>query len=59
MEKLREIDLGARVIIASADIQKSSHEMAATAGAQGFIEKPFVADKVLQTVDTVLKGGPK
>ena len=59
LEKLREIDPGAKVIVASADIQKSSHEMAVARGGQGFIQKPFVADKVVQTVDTVLKGGPK
>jgi len=59
LEKLREIDPGAKVIVASADIQKSTREMAAAKGGQGFVQKPFKADKVLETVDSVLKGDPK
>jgi len=59
LENLREIDSEAKVIVASADIQKSTREMAAARGGQGFIGKPFKADKVLQTVDSVLKGDPK
>jgi two-component system, chemotaxis family, chemotaxis protein CheY len=59
LEKLRQVDPGARVVVASADIQQSSREMTKTGGAKGFINKPYVADDVLQTVDRVLKGDQK
>jgi len=56
LEKLQEMDPGVKVIVASADIQKSSYEMAAARGGQGFIQKPFMADSVLEAVKNVLKG---
>ncbi len=57
LDKLLKVDPEARVIMASADIQQSSREMAEAGGAKGFINKPLVADHVLQIVDRVLKGG--
>jgi len=56
LEKLREMDPEAKVIVATADIQKSTHDMAAARGGQGFIQKPFVADNVLEAINNVLKG---
>jgi two-component system chemotaxis response regulator CheY len=41
LAKLREMDPAARVIVVSADVQTSSHEMAAAAGAAGFLVKPL------------------
>jgi two-component system chemotaxis response regulator CheY len=52
--KLREIDGLARVIVASADVQLSSHEMAARAGAAGFVTKPIDADQLLTLVRSTL-----
>lgn len=59
LEKLREMDPRARVVIASADIQSSSQQMALDAGAKAFIIKPFNAEKVLSVVDAVLKAEAK
>jgi DNA-binding response OmpR family regulator len=53
--KLREIDGLARVIVASADVQLSSHEMAAQAGAAGFVTKPIDPDQLLTLVRSTLR----
>ena len=37
--------------------QQPFRDMVAATGGKGFINKPLVADDVLQTVDKVLKGG--
>jgi two-component system chemotaxis response regulator CheY len=57
LNKLREMDPQARVIVASADIQSSTREIVKTSGASAFINKPFVSERVLETLDTVLAGG--
>ncbi len=54
LEKLRELDPQARVIIASADIQDSTREMVNEAGANAFINKPFSPEKVLQALESVM-----
>ena len=54
LAKLREMDPAARVIIASADIQESTHEMVAAAGADAFINKPLSPEKVLKALETVM-----
>ncbi|MGB3205363.1 MAG: response regulator [Crinalium sp.] len=56
LEKLRQLDSTVQVIIASADIQKSTRETAQTAGAKAFVNKPFASANVLEVVNTVLKG---
>ncbi|HEX3250143.1 MAG TPA: response regulator [Pyrinomonadaceae bacterium] len=57
--KLREMDPKALVIVASADIQSSTHKMVDEAGALAFIHKPFVPEQVLAAVDTALAEGAK
>lgn len=57
LNKLREMDPEARVIIASADIQSSTRDMVEAGGAQAFIYKPFTGEMVLKTVNLVLEGG--
>ncbi len=57
LTKLRELDASVQVIIASADIQKWTRSSADSAGAKGFVNKPFVSTNVLETVNTVLQGG--
>ena len=57
LARLRELDPDARVVIASADVQSSTREEAQTAGAIGFISKPFEREQVLNTVANVLAGG--
>lgn len=56
LAKLREMDAGARVVVASADIQTSTREMVAAAGAQAFINKPFSTENVLGAVASALGG---
>ena len=50
LTKLREMDPQARIIVVSADVQTSSHEMVAEAGAAAFMVKPFDADEMVATV---------
>jgi two-component system chemotaxis response regulator CheY len=54
--KLRELDPEARVIIASADIQDSTREMVAAAGANAFINKPLSPEKVLRALESIMGG---
>jgi len=56
LEKLRELDPAARVVVASADIQSSTRQMVNEAGARSFINKPFSAENVLGAVETALGG---
>ena len=56
LAKLREMDPAARVIVVSADVQTSSHEMVEKAGAAGFLMKPVDADQVLALVQSTLDG---
>jgi len=54
--KLRELDTNAKVVIVSADIQTSSHELVEAAGARGFVNKPFDRADILDTLENVLTG---
>ena len=57
LTKLRELDPGARVVVASADIQSSTRTMVTDAGARFFLSKPFVPEQVLSTVSAALAEG--
>lgn len=57
LQKLREMDPKALVIVASADIQSSTRQMVDEAGARGFINKPFVAEQVIAAVESALAEG--
>jgi two-component system chemotaxis response regulator CheY len=57
LTKLREMDPEARVIVVSADVQTSSHEMVEDAGAVGFLMKPVDSDQVLALVRSTLERG--
>ncbi len=52
--KLRQMDEGARIIVVSADIQNSTKEMAKDGGACAFVNKPFAASALLETVAEAL-----
>lgn len=54
LARLREMDPNARVIVVSADIQSSSHELVAEGGAAGFLVKPVDANEVLTMVRSTL-----
>jgi two-component system chemotaxis response regulator CheY len=57
LNKLREMDPQARVIVASADIQRSTHDLVKLGGASAFVNKPFTSEKILNIVSQVLEGG--
>lgn len=54
LQRLRELDPAARVIVVSADVQTSSHELVAQGGAAGFLVKPVDANEVLTLVRSTL-----
>ena len=55
--KMREMDPNAVVVVASADIQSSTRKMVDDAGAQAFINKPFVSEQVIAAVKAALREG--
>ncbi len=57
LEKLRELDPAVKVIVVSADVQTSSHEMVRAAGAAGFVNKPAAPGQLVSTVALILSGG--
>lgn len=54
LQRLRELDPAARVIVVSADVQTSSHELVAQGGAAGFLVKPIDANEILTLVRSTL-----
>lgn len=54
LRQIREIDPGARVIVVSADIQRSTARMVAEAGAFRFLGKPADPDDVAEAVNAAL-----
>jgi two-component system chemotaxis response regulator CheY len=57
LAKLKEMDPKACVIVVSADVQTSSKDLVAGAGATAFLNKPVQADQLLAAVADAL-GGP-
>jgi two-component system chemotaxis response regulator CheY len=57
LTKLRQLDPAARVIVVTADVQESSHQLVEEAGARAFINKPIERQQMLHVVHTVLEGG--
>jgi two-component system chemotaxis response regulator CheY len=58
LQKLREIDGQAKVIVATADVQHSTREMAEQAGSRGFLSKPIKKEELLTLVNAVLEERP-
>ncbi|HEY1191597.1 MAG TPA: response regulator [Gemmata sp.] len=56
LRQLRAMDPGAVVVMATADVQSSTREMADAAGAAGFVSKPLAAETVLRAVSAALPG---
>ncbi len=56
LNRIRELDPTACVIVVSADIQTSSREMVQAAGAAAFLSKPLEAGPFLGLVEDVVKG---
>jgi two-component system chemotaxis response regulator CheY len=56
LHRLLQLDPAARVIVVSADVQRSSQEMVEAAGACAFVTKPVDGDHVLRLVRQLLAG---
>ena len=56
LQKIRELDPQARIVVVSADIQTSSQDLAGAAGATAFINKPFDRAEILSALDVALAG---
>ncbi len=56
LAQLREMDAEARVVVVSADVQRSTGQIVAEAGALRFLGKPVSAESLLGTVREVLAG---
>jgi two-component system chemotaxis response regulator CheY len=57
LAKVRELNPDAKVIVATADIQKSTREQAQSAGAVALVNKPLNPAEVVRVVSEVLQGG--
>jgi two-component system, chemotaxis family, chemotaxis protein CheY len=57
LAKMRELNPEARVIIATADIQKSTQEHARAAGAAAFVNKPINRQELTRLIGAILEGG--
>ena len=57
LSKLRELDPSVKVIVVSADIQTSSHDMVQDAGGAAFVNKPYDKQEILSAIDTAMAGG--
>jgi two-component system, chemotaxis family, chemotaxis protein CheY len=57
LERLRQLDAGARVIVVSADVQRSTAKIVAESGALGFLGKPVSPEGLLDAVRAALAEG--
>lgn len=55
LAKLRELDAAARVIVVSADVQISSHDLVRDAGGVAFLNKPVQPEQIVATVAHALE----
>jgi two-component system chemotaxis response regulator CheY len=53
LKTIRELDATARVIVLSADVQRTTEEAAISAGARRFLPKPANAEQLVTTVGAV------
>src|SRR6187455_2767475 len=56
LRQLRAMDPAARVVMATADVQSSTREMALAGGAAGFVTKPLSGEVILAAVASALEG---
>ena len=50
LRKLREMEAGARVVVISADVQRTTLDLVSDAGALRFLAKPVSSDTLMATV---------
>jgi len=56
LEKIREFDPNAKVIMVTADLSADTEEKLIQLNASAVIYKPYEIDRILQTIDKVNKG---
>ena len=54
LERLREMHAGARVLVVSADVQRSTSQLVSDAGALRFVGKPVAPEELLRVVRELL-----
>lgn len=59
LRQLRTIDPEARVVMATADVQSSTRDLALAAGAAGYITKPVNEAVLLATVAAAMEGAAR
>jgi len=57
LQKLKQLNPKLPVIIATADIQRTTRDQVKEAGASAMINKPITKDQLGEVLDVVLKGG--
>ena len=57
LAKMREMNPAVRVLVATADIQKSTSDQVRSAGALGILNKPVNRDQLATAIATILAGG--
>jgi two-component system chemotaxis response regulator CheY len=57
LEKLKQLNPDLPVIIATADIQRTTREQVKASGASAMINKPVTKEQLAEVLDVVLKGG--
>jgi two-component system chemotaxis response regulator CheY len=58
LRTLREIDPEARVVVVSADVQRTTEQAAKTGGANRFVGKPASPEQLMAVVNDVLTESP-
>jgi two-component system chemotaxis response regulator CheY len=59
LQQLRAIDSAALVVMATADVQTSTRELALAGGAVGFVTKPLISDAVLAAIAAAMEGAAR
>jgi two-component system chemotaxis response regulator CheY len=59
LRKLREMDAAVRVIVVSADIQRTTERMVSEGGASRFLGKPVATEDLLTTISVLLQEAPR
>lgn len=57
LAKLHELDADARVVVISADVQRSTNQLVAESGALHFLGKPVSVEELLSTVHSLVPEG--
>jgi two-component system chemotaxis response regulator CheY len=54
LKQLKSINPNVKVVVASADVQSLTKDLAFREGADGFINKPFIAEEILELIQNLI-----